>query len=121
SDDVVAAAREFARDGLDAALVTAGGEAADRALEAMRDGGRVAHPNGVDPVPKVRPGVSIQSYDGRPDRETFEKLNRLIDAGPFHVHIARTFSLEQAGDAHRELGRHYLGKLALQPASSQAP
>ena len=42
-DDVVAAAREFASGGLDAALVTAGGEAADRALKAVRDGGRAAH------------------------------------------------------------------------------
>ncbi|MGH8625009.1 MAG: zinc-binding dehydrogenase, partial [Gammaproteobacteria bacterium] len=44
--DVAAAAREFGPGGLDAALVTVGGEAADRALEAVRDGGRVAHPNG---------------------------------------------------------------------------
>ena len=41
-DDVAAAAREFAPDGLDAALVTAGGETAERALAAVRDGGRVA-------------------------------------------------------------------------------
>src|SRR6185295_18472918 len=36
-DDVEAAARAFAPDGVDAALVTAGGEATDRALRAMRD------------------------------------------------------------------------------------
>jgi NADPH:quinone reductase len=56
-DDVVAAAREFASGGLDAALVTAGGEAADRALKAVRDGGRAAHPNGVMPEPKASHGV----------------------------------------------------------------
>ncbi len=37
-DDVAAAVRQFAPGGLDAALVTAGGEAADKALTAMRDG-----------------------------------------------------------------------------------
>ena len=49
------------------------------------------------------------------DHEIIEKLNRLIEAGPFEVHIARTFSLEQAADAHRALDAHYLGKLALRP------
>ena len=43
-DDVRAAAHAFAPDGLDAALITAGGAAADQALAAMRDGGRVAYP-----------------------------------------------------------------------------
>ena len=114
-DDVAAAVQTFAPGGVDAALVTAGGKAADQALTAVRDGGRVAHPNGVEPVPKVRPGVKVTAYDGEPDRQIIEKLNRLIEAGPFEVHIARTFSLDQAADAHRALDEHYLGKLAIRP------
>ena len=55
-DDVAAAAREFAPDGLDAALLTAGGEAAEKALTALREGGRVAYPNGVEPEPQARSG-----------------------------------------------------------------
>lgn len=43
-EDVLAAARAFAPDGLQAAVVTVGGEAVDRALSAVRDGGRVAYP-----------------------------------------------------------------------------
>jgi len=114
-NDVAAAARKFASGGVDAALVTAGGEAADRALTAVRDGGRVAHPNGVEPVPKVRPGMKINAYDGAPDRQIIDKLNQLIEAGPFEVHIARTFPLERAADAQQALDEHYLGKLALRP------
>ena len=114
-DDVVVAARTFAPGGVDAALVTAGGEAADRALTAVRDGGRVAHPNGVEPVPNARAGVKVTAYDGEPDHQIIDKLNRLIEAGPFEVHIAHTFPLEQAADAHRALDEHYLGKLALHP------
>jgi len=114
-EDVAAAARKFAPNGVDAALVTAGGDAAEKALTAVRDGGRVAHPNGVEPVPKARPGVKVIAFDGDPDREAIEKLNRLIEAGPFEAHVARTFSLAQAGEAHRALDRHYLGKLALRP------
>jgi NADPH2:quinone reductase len=114
-DDVATAARKFAPVGLDAALVTAGGEAADLALTAMREGGRVAYPNGVEPEPKAPPGAKVAAYDGEPDREIIDKLNGLIEAGPFEVHIARTFPLEQAADAHRALDEHYLGKLALRP------
>ena len=114
-DDVAAAARRFAPVGLDAALLTAGGEAADNALAAMRDGGRVAYPNGVEPEPRARPGVTVRNYDGMPDPQAIEKLNRLIEAGPFHVHVARAFPLNQAVEAHRALDEHYLGKLALRP------
>ncbi len=102
-------------DGLDAALLTAGGEAAEQALTALREGGRVAYPNGVEPEPQARPGLIIQNYDGVPDPQAIEKLNRLIASGPFEVHIARTFSLEQAAEAHRALDTHYLGKLVLRP------
>jgi NADPH:quinone reductase-like Zn-dependent oxidoreductase len=114
-DDVLAAARRFAPDGLDAALLTAGGEVADRALEAVRDGGRVAYPDGVEPEPQARPGIEVESYEGDPTPEIIAKLNRLITEAPVEVHVARTFPLERAADAHRALGEHFLGKLALRP------
>jgi NADPH:quinone reductase-like Zn-dependent oxidoreductase len=114
-DDVEAAARAFAPGGLDAALVTAGGETADRALRVMRAGGRVAHPNGVMPLPKAPAGVKVQAYDLEPNPAQIEKLNRLIESGPFEVHVARTFPLDKAAEAHRELDKHFLGKLALRP------
>lgn len=115
-EDVLAAARKFAPDGLDAALLTAGGEAAERALAAIHDGGRIAYPNGVQPLPRARSALTAQSYDGMPDPQAIEKLNRLIESGPFEVHVARTFPLEQAAGAHRALDTHYLGKLALRPS-----
>ncbi len=117
-DDVAALVRKFAPDGVDAALVTAGGPDVDKALATVRDGGRIAYPNGVDPEPKRRPGVDVQSYDGTPDPNLIDEINRLIDAGPFQVHIAQTFRLDQAADAHRALKTHHLGKLALQLSSS---
>ena len=114
-DDVAAVARDFAPDGVDAALVTAGGAEVDKALAAIRDGGRVAYPNGVEPEPKAREGIHVRGYDGMPNPNVIEKINRLIGSGPFQVHIARTFQLDQAADAHRNLRAHHLGKLALRP------
>jgi NADPH:quinone reductase-like Zn-dependent oxidoreductase len=114
-DDVLTAARAFAPAGLDAALVIAGGAVADRALGAVRDGGRVAYPNGVVPKPTVPPGVLLRNYAGDRSQGTIAKLHQLINAGPFEIHIARTFPLEQAAEAHRALDEHFLGKLALRP------
>lgn len=114
-DDITAAARTFAPDGLDAVLLTTGGEAAEKALDAVRDGGRAAYPNGVDPIPQNRPGLSVNSYDGEFDLSMIDKLNHLIESGPFVVKVAKTFPLEQAAEAHRFLGNHFLGKIALRP------
>ena len=60
--DVLAAARAFAPEGFDAALLTAGGETADQALSAVREGGRAAYPNGVQPALQEREGLRLSSY-----------------------------------------------------------
>ena len=57
-----------------------------------------------------------------PDPQAIEKLNRLIESSgaarerAFEVHVARSFPLDQAAEAHRALDEHYLGKLVLQTA-----
>src|SRR5580698_3614 len=112
-EDILKAAHEFAPKGLDAALLTAGGKAAEQAIAALREGGRAAYPNGVEVAPQARDGVKVTSYNWEPDPRTFTKLNELIDGGPFEVHIARTFKLEDAAEAQQALNSHYLGKLAL--------
>jgi NADPH:quinone reductase-like Zn-dependent oxidoreductase len=113
SDKVLEVAREFAPDGIDAALITAGGGETDRALSAIRAGGRVAHPNGVMPEPKPPARVSVDAYDGEGGRDAIDRLNQLIEAGPFEVHVHRVFPLEQAADAQAALEEHHLGKIAL--------
>src|SRR6201987_3945052 len=121
-DNIAAAARQFAPSGLDAALITAGGPAADKALTAMRAEGRVAYPHGVAPGPKPRFRIDAKPHDGMPDPQALEKLNRLNESsdaagiGPVEVHVARSFPLDQAAEAHRSLDEHYLGKLVLQTA-----
>jgi NADPH:quinone reductase-like Zn-dependent oxidoreductase len=67
----------------------------------------------IPTLPRCGGGIKVQSYNGEYAPPPFEKLNRLIEAGPFEVHVARTFNLDQAADAQRALEDHYLGKLAL--------
>jgi hypothetical protein len=71
------------------------------------------------PEPKAPSGVKSQSYNIEPTLEQIEKLNRLIESGPFEVHVARTFPLDKAADAHREVDKHFLGKLALRALRSR--
>lgn len=113
SDKVLDVAREFAPNGIDAALVTAGGDATDRALAAIRPDGRIAYPNGVMPEPKAPERVTTEAFDGEGGRKAIARLNQLIEAGPFEVHVDRVFPLEQVADAQAALEEHHLGKIAL--------
>jgi NADPH:quinone reductase len=125
---VLASAREFAPNGFDAALITVRGQdpeamhATENALTTMREGGRVAYPwtNNLRPAPKAPPNVQLLSFGvvderGKISTELMGRLNRLIGAGPFEVHVGKTFSLDHAAEAHQTLGSHYLGRLALLP------
>ena len=109
---VVDALRSFAPQGLDAALVLSGGKGRDAALEQMKRGGRVAYPNGVDPESEAAKGVTVRAYDGNPEAGVFDRLNELISKEPFHVEVS-FYPLEEAAQAHRDLAKHHLGKLAL--------
>jgi len=111
--EVQEAIRRLAPNGLDAALLTAAGEGLDDALAAIHEGGRVTWPNGVHPEPEVPRRLKHSSYDGDIDRELLEQTNRLIKTGPFVVHVDRTFSLGEAAEAHRAVGEHHRGKLAI--------
>ena len=111
--DVAAAIRGFAPDGLDAVLATTGAPGLDLAIAAIRSGGRLAYPNGVQPEPKARPGIEAAGYNGTPDRQTFDQLNALIEAGPFKVHVDQTFPLDQAKQAQAAMEGPHLGRMVL--------
>ena len=112
--DAAQTSRTFAPEGLDAALVLTGGKGLDEALGTVKQRGRIAYPHGVEPEPSAPEGVELLAYDGTPTVEAFERLNRLIAAGPFHVEIGHVYRLEDAAVAHRDIEKkkHHLGKLA---------
>ena len=111
--NVLSAAREFAPNGIDAALVTAGGTTTNKALAAIRKGGRIAYPHGVMPEPAAPDGVEIEAFDGEFSPALIDRLNALINSGPFEVFVDRTFRLEEVSQAHKALSEHHLGKIAL--------
>lgn len=103
--DIVAAAREFAPKGVDAVLAFAGGDALEKCLDALRPGGKVAWPNGVEPVPKPRHGITAVPFDALfgDQKVQWAQLNEAVEAMKFEVPIAATFGLAEAAAAHRRV------------------
>jgi len=120
--DGALSAREYAPAGFDAAFLTVGGEPAEKAVSAMAEGGHVTHPVGVKPpkVPsnvKLLPPYIVNKDPENMDRGLMDRLNKLIEAGPFEVHLDEIFSLDRIVDAHHALGSHHVGRLVLRPAN----
>jgi NADPH:quinone reductase-like Zn-dependent oxidoreductase len=112
--DVDDQARRFAPDGVDAVLALAGGDALEKCLNALRPGGRVAHPNGVEPAPKKRRGMKLIRYDGISGVREFERLNAAVQAAKLKVPIAECYPLARAHKAHERLAEgHVVGKIIL--------
>jgi NADPH2:quinone reductase len=115
TDDVAEPLHELAPDGLDAVLALAGGEALEPCLDLVRDGGRVAYPNGVEPEPQRRPKVHLTAYDAVAGPREFTELERTADEAKLRVPIAGVYPLERAAEAHAHVERgHVLGRIVLQ-------
>ncbi|TLQ41750.1 NADP-dependent oxidoreductase [Ruoffia tabacinasalis] len=110
-DDLVALARDFAPEGFDAALITAGAKSVDALLECVRKGGRVAYPNGIDPIPDDKPHIELKGYNGDPNSDLLQRFNRWLNSGQLSANIDKVYQMEEAIQAHKALDEHYLGKL----------
>jgi NADPH:quinone reductase-like Zn-dependent oxidoreductase len=108
--------RDFAPDGFDGALVFTGGRGWKRALQLVKPHGAIAFPDGVEPRPAIPRGRRREMYDGKDSRAAFARLGALVDQGPFHVELSRTYSLDDAASALRDVQHHHLGKLAIEIA-----
>jgi NADPH:quinone reductase-like Zn-dependent oxidoreductase len=112
--DVPGAVRRFAPEGLDGVLALTGGKTLSACLDALRKGGRLAYPNGVEPAPRKRSGVPTKSYNAVTGVREFERLRRAVEGAKLVVPIAASYPLARAADAHRRLERgHVLGKVTL--------
>lgn len=119
--DVTAAIESFAPGGLDAALVTVGGPAAESALRGLKPSGRIAWPHGVNPAPTSDLVERVSFYDGDRSRAALDRLNEVIESSPIAAHVARVFDADEVVQAHHTLRSHYVGKLALRAPRSTNP
>jgi NADPH:quinone reductase-like Zn-dependent oxidoreductase len=105
--------RDLAPDGLDAVLALAGGEELERCLDFLREGGRIAYPNGIEPEPVQRRKFRIRGYDVVAGPRAFARLARAVTQAALTVPIAAVYPLGSAAAAHRRLHDHVIGRIVL--------
>jgi NADPH:quinone reductase len=98
--------------GVDLLLDGAGGETRDRAVGAVREGGRAIFL--VGPPAQLERGITGESFSADVTRQRLEAIGRLVDAGKLHPQIEAAFPFEQVREAlGRVAGRHTRGKIVL--------
>lgn len=106
--------RTLAPDGIDTALVLAAGDSLTSFLQSVRNGERVAYPNGVEPEPPKLKQYRLITYDGVAGRREFQRLFHAAAESHLTVPIAAVYPLAQAAKAHGRLERGYvLGRIVL--------
>jgi len=109
-DGVAERALEVQPEGYDVVLDYIGKEAVEASAPLLRSGSRLV---------TIAAGKSAIERGGsvvwvRPDSAALEELAGLIDEGKVHVEVARTYPLEEAADAYRELETgHVRGKVVV--------
>ena len=95
-------------------LAFVGGKELTRCLDAVRKGGRLAYPNGIEPEPRKRRGLKITSYDAEAGVRPFERLEEAIRESRLQVPIASILPLDDVARAHERIEEgHVVGKVVL--------
>jgi NADPH:quinone reductase-like Zn-dependent oxidoreductase len=100
----------LAPDGVDAVVDFIGGQALADSPEVVKDPARIA--SVVDPATVL--GFGGRYVFVRPNPEQLAELSEKVDAGRLRIEVARTFGIEETGEAHAlvESG-HVRGKVVL--------
>jgi NADPH:quinone reductase len=104
--------KRAAKDGFDAALVTANGDALANFVSHLKPKAPLAFPNGVEPKPRFN-GHPVSAFDGAMSHEAFEKLNAAIGTRtlPLRTHV---FPFKDVAAAHHRIEEgHVVGKIVL--------
>jgi NADPH:quinone reductase len=101
--------------GVDLLFDGAGGQTRDRALDAVRDGGRAISIVLQGTPLQLERGITGQSFAAHGGRPRLEQLAALVDAGKLRPQAETALPLGQAREAlARVAARHTRGKIVLQ-------
>jgi NADPH2:quinone reductase len=113
--DWVQQVRAVVPDGVDVLFDDFGGETRDRALGAVRDGGRAVFLAG--PPAQLERGITGESFSADVNRARLEAVGRLVDEGKLRPEVEDVLPLAEAREAlERVADRHTRGKIVLQVA-----
>jgi NADPH:quinone reductase-like Zn-dependent oxidoreductase len=114
--DWVQQVRAAVPGGVDLLFDAAGGETKDQAVTAVRDGGRVIFITPPFGPAQLERGIRGESFAAHVDRERWQGLRRLVDAGQLHPQVEAVLPLERVREALGQVaGRHTRGKIVLNP------
>jgi NADPH:quinone reductase-like Zn-dependent oxidoreductase len=100
---------------LDAVADTIGGPTAARALKTLKPGGVFGTVLGAPPDAN-RYNIKVEAFQAQPDASRLYELADDVASGEFTIPIAKTLSLSQIQEAHREAENHPSGKIVLKAA-----
>lgn len=106
------AIKRAAKDGFDAALITANSDALTYFFSHLKPKAPIVFPNGVEPKPHFQ-GHLVSAFDGAMSHEAFERLNAAIGTRtlPLRTHV---FSFKDVVAAHHRIEEgHVVGKIVL--------
>ncbi len=113
--DWVEQVRAAVPGGVDMLLDCAGGQTADQAVGAIRDGGRAEFIVFPGPSDELDRGITGESFAAHIDRHRLEELGRLVDAGALRPQVEAVLPLQEARQALEHVaGGHTRGKIVLQ-------
>ncbi|MFF7726115.1 NADP-dependent oxidoreductase [Streptomyces sp. NPDC008001] len=102
--------RELAPGGVTAALDGIGGDALDVSVELVKDKNRIATLVDFGRVEEL----GVRAVFSQRAKERLAELTALYAEGKLRVEVSKTFPLEQAADAHREMETgHVRGKIVI--------
>jgi NADPH:quinone reductase len=104
--------KRAAKDGFDAALVTANSDALAGFFSHLKPKAPIAFPNGVEPKPRFK-DHPVSAFDGAMSPQAFERLNAAIGSRtlPLKTHV---FSFKDVAAAHHRVEEgHVIGKIVL--------
>ncbi|MDK3017944.1 NADP-dependent oxidoreductase [Pseudodonghicola flavimaris] len=102
----------------DVILDPIGGAHADASLNALAEGGRLISLMPLEPATEARAqaeGKTASRITVRPDPAGLQALAGLAEAGKLTVHVAASFPLRAAAEAHAALAARPVGKIVLTP------
>jgi NADPH2:quinone reductase len=101
--------------GVDLLFDAAGGQTRDRALDAVRDGGRAISIALQGTPLRLERGITGEAFAASGRRPRLEQLTSLVDGGKLRPQVETVLPLDQAREAlARVAARHTRGKMVLQ-------
>lgn len=109
-EGLVERVRALAPNGVDVSLDAAGAEGLRAAVELVADKNRI----GTMVAFEIYEELGVRWLGSKRSPERLATLARLVSEGSLKIQVRRTYSLDQAADAHREVGTgHGRGKVVL--------